>query len=720
MATPLLSHQTMNDPRVEMNFPSLTPPVAAKIPHKTRHHGIERTEDYAWLRADNWQEVMRDPSALPDDIRAYLEAENDYTSAFFQKTEALQAHLFDEMKGRIREDDSSVPSAHGPYAYAMRYVTGGQHPHYLRTDRDGGNERVLLNGDTLAEGKAYFRLGGLSHSNDHRLGIWSYDDKGSEYFTLRVRDLESGQDLDDTVSEAASGGIWDNQSRSFFYVKRDQNHRPSKVYRHVIGTAADTDTLIYEEKDPGFFVGIGKTAADRFIVIECHDHQTSECHVIDADKPDSAPRLVAARKINVEYSLDDVFDDQFIILTNADDAADFKLMVTPSGDPSRENWKDYVAYEPGRLIKSVSSFKNHIVWLEVRNALPRIVVRRLADGAEHSIAFEEEAYSLGVGGGYEFDTTEIRFTYSSMTTPSQTYDYDMESRTRVLRKEQEVPSGHDQASYVTRRLQAQGHDGTLVPISVLYHKDTPLDGSAPLLLYGYGSYGMSMPASFSTTRLSLVDRGFVYAIAHIRGGMEKGDAWYKAGRHRHKVNTFKDFIAAGEYLAREGFTSRGRIVCHGGSAGGMLMGAVVNMAPALFGGCIAAVPFVDVLSTMLDDSLPLTPPEWPEWGNPIESAEDYATIAAYSPIDNVTAQNYPPIFALGGLTDPRVTYWEPAKWVATLRARKTDPNPLLLKINMDSGHAGASGRFDSLKETAQEYAFALLLMGKADHPIREG
>lgn len=695
-----------------MTFDRLTPPEAEKKPVTTSHHGIARTEDYAWLRAENWQEVMRDPSSLAADIRAYLEAENAYTKAYFEDTATLQDTLFDEMKGRIKEDDSSVPSPHGPYAYFARYVAGGQHPHYMRSKRDGGDEEVLLDGDALAGGKAYFRLGGLEHSNDHKLGVWSYDDKGSEYFTLRVRDLETGRDLEDTIGETTGSAIWDNQGRSFFYVRQDENHRPSKVFRHLVGSDQQDDVLIYEEKDPGFFTGVGKTTSERYIVISSHDHQTSECRLIDADRPESAPRLVAKREAETEYSLDDLGDGRLVISTNAGGADDFKLVIAPADAPGRENWTDYLPYEPGRLIKAVAAYKNHLIRLEVRNALPRIVVRRLSDGAEHTIAFDEEAYSLGLGGSYEYETGVMRFTYSSMTTPARVYDYDMETRERILRKEQEVPSGHNPADYVTRRVHAPAHDGESVPVSLLYRKGTPLDGSAPLLLYGYGSYGMSMPASFSTSRLSLVDRGFVYAIAHIRGGMEKGDAWYKAGKRERKQNTFKDFIAVGEYLSREGYTVRGRIVSHGGSAGGMLMGAVLNMAPDLFGGCIAAVPFVDVLSTMLDDTLPLTPPEWPEWGNPIESEADYKTIAAYSPVDNVRTQAYPPIFALAGLTDPRVTYWEPAKWVATLRARKVDQNPLVLKTNMDSGHSGASGRFDSLKETAQEYAFALKVMGK--------
>lgn len=682
-------------------------PVAAIKPTTSTHHGITRTENYAWLRADNWQEVMRNPDVLDTEIRAYLEAENEYTADYLKDTEELQEKLFAEMKGRIKEDDSSVPDKHGPYAYVSKYVTGGQHPLYVRTPREGGEEQVLIDGNALADGKAYFKLAMTNHSSDHKLIAWSYDDKGSEFFTVKVRDIENDNDLEDVLENTSGGAVWANDNRTLFYTEVDENHRPCRVKRHVLGTPVSEDVLVYEESDPGFFIGVGKTSADKFIVIDCHDHQTSETYLIPADTPDAAPQMMAARQTEIEYHVDDLDAETLVIRTNLDGAADFKLMTAPNSAPSRDNWQEYEPYEEGRVIKYTSTYKNHLVWMETRNALPRIVVKRLSDGETHEIAFEEEAYSLGLSGGLEYDTSEMRFSYSSMTTPSRTYDYDMQTRERTLRKEQEVPSGHEASDYITRRIHAKSHDGTEVPVSVLYHKDTKLDGTAPCLLYGYGSYGMSMPASFSTARLSLVDRGFVYAIAHIRGGMEKGDAWYRGGKREHKTNTFKDFIAAGEHLAQENFTSSGKIIAEGGSAGGMLMGAVANMRPSLFGGIIAAVPFVDVLTTMLDDTLPLTPPEWPEWGNPIASKEDYETIAAYSPIDNVTAQDYPPILALGGLTDPRVTYWEPAKWVATLRATQTGHNPVLLKTNMDAGHGGASGRFDRLKEVALEYAFAL-------------
>jgi oligopeptidase B len=399
--------------------------------------------------------------------------------------------------------------------------------------------------------------------------------------------------------------------------------------------------------------------------------------------------------------------DRLIITTNSGGAEDFRICETPVAAPEMASWREIVAHKPGRLILEAIAFKDHLARIEREDGLPRIVIRRFSDGAEHAIAFDEEAYALGMSGGYEFDTTSLRFTYSSMTTPAQVYDYDMEARTRSLRKTQEIPSGHNAADYVTRRLYAPAPDGETVPISLLYKAGTPLDGSAPLFLYGYGSYGIAISAGFSTNRLSLVDRGFVFAIAHIRGGKEKGYRWYTEGKHRKKLNTFTDFIAAGEFLAKEGYTRRGRIVANGGSAGGMLMGVVANMAPDLFLGIIADVPFVDVLNTMLDETLPLTPPEWPEWGNPIASKEDFDIIRSYSPYDNVAAKAYPHIFAYAGLTDPRVTYWEPTKWIARLRVRNASDNLILLKTNMEAGHGGAPGRFEALKEQALDYAFAL-------------
>ncbi len=693
---------------------SLPPaPEAKKTAFTDTRHGITREDEYAWLRADNWQEVFQDPSKLDTDIRAYLEAENEFQKSAMADTEVLQKDLFAEMRGRIKEDDSSVPSPDGPYAYGTSFVTGGEQPRFFRIPRDGGDEEIMLDGDKEAEGKGYFRLSGANHAPDHARMLWGYDDKGSEFFDLRVRELTDGTDHDDRLENTGGGGAWSPDSQGFYYSLLDANHRPSKVYYHALGTDQKDDILIREEGDAGFFMGVGGSKLNDFIFINVHDHQTSEYHLLPADDPHAKPQLVAARETGVEYDMHEG-GDVFFILTNADGAKDFKIVETPVDNPGREHWRDVVAHEPGRLILSHTVFSGHLVWLERCDGLPRIVIRDRISGEEHAIAFDEEAYSLGLQGSLEYDTEVIRFSYSSMTTPTQQFDYNMRTRERNLLKTQEVPSGHEPDDYITRRVMAPSHDGTLVPVSLLYRKDTPLDGSAPCLLYGYGSYGMTIPASFNTNCLSLVDRGFVYAIAHIRGGKDKGFAWYEAGKREHKVNTFLDFIAAADYLAAENFTSFQNIVAQGGSAGGMLMGAVANMAPDRFGAIIAAVPFVDVLNTMLDDTLPLTPPEWPEWGNPIASKADYETIAAYSPYDNVSAQDYPPILAIAGLTDPRVTYWEPAKWVAKLRATKTGDAPILFKTNMEAGHAGASGRFQRLEEVAFEYAFALKVTGKAD------
>ena len=690
-----------------------TAPIAERRPQLGIHHGIQRSDDYAWLRAGNWQEVMRDPAVLAEDIRGYLLAENAYTEARLSGTVALQETLFEEMKGRIKEDDSTVPSPDGPWSYFVSFVTGGQHPQFCRQPRDGGEARVLLDGNKLAEGLAFFQIGGVDHSRDHRYLAYGVDDKGSEFYTLKVLDLESGETLPDEVGETTGSAVWSASGEWLFYTRLDENHRPRQIYRHRVGTPASEDVQVYDEPDSGFYVSVGETSDRRYILLQCGDHQTSEVRLLDAEQVEAEPVLVAAREEGHEYSVEHR-DGRLIILTNSGGAGDFRIVEAAPG-AGRDRWREIEPHRPARLILHILVFRDFLVRLEREQGLPRIVIRNWADGAEHSIAFDEEAYSLNAMCGYEFATNLVRFTYSSMTTPSQVYDYDMASRERRLRKTQEVPSGHRPADYVTRRVFAPAEDGEMVPVSLLYRATTPLDGSAPLLLYGYGSYGMAMPASFSTNRLSLVDRGFVYAIAHIRGGKDKGDGWYRAGRRNLKVNTFTDFIAAGRYLASNKFTRPGNIVAHGGSAGGMLVGAVANMAPDLFKGIVAEVPFVDVLTTMLDDTLPLTPPEWPEWGNPITSRADYLTIAAYSPYDNVKEQAYPNILALGGLTDPRVTYWEPAKWIARLRAMNKSDNLLLLRTNMDAGHGGASGRFDRLKEVALAYAFALMITGRSSN-----
>ena len=687
------------------------PPRADKRPRVETWHGYEKRDDYHWLKAPNWQEVMHDPSLLPAEIRAFLEGENAYHEAVMADTRALQDKLFAELKGRIKEDDSSVPAPDGVYDYYSSYVTGGQHPRYCRKPRGkDGPEQLLLDGNELAKGREYFRFGGIDLSPDQNLIAWSFDGNGSEFYELHVRDAATGTEHKDVLENTTGEATWTADGRSYFYTLQDDNHRPLKTFRHHLGTEQSADTLIYEEKDTGKFTGVGKTNSEKWITISIHDHDTSEIWLIDAENPDDKPRIVAPRVEGIEYDVEHRAD-QFIIRTNEGGAEDYKLVTAPVSDPRKENWQDLIPHRPGIFIVSYIVLKDWLIRMERENALPRIVVRNMESGEEHAIAFDEEAYSLGFGEMREFDTNTLRFTYSSPTTPAQVYDYDMKTRSRVLRKTQEVPSGHDPSHYVTRRLMAHAHDGETIPVTLLYRKDAKLDGSEPVWLYGYGSYGISMPAGFNTNILSLVNRGFIYATAHIRGGQEKGRRWYTDGKMEKKQNTFRDFVSVAKFLIDKGYTTKGNIVAQGGSAGGMLMGAVANMAPELFRGIVAEVPFVDVLTTMLDDTLPLTPPEWPEWGNPIESKQAYENILAYSPYDRVEAKAYPNILAVGGLTDPRVTYWEPAKWVARLRELKTDDNLLLFKTNMGAGHGGASGRFDRLKEVAFVYAFGLKVAG---------
>jgi oligopeptidase B len=684
----------------------LAPPIAERRQHAITQHGVTRDDPYSWLRADNWQEVMQAPETLPADIRQYIEAENAHFAEAFETPQAeLTETIYREIRGRIKEDDSGIASPDGLFAYNSRMLEGQQYPLIVRTPRDGGAETIMLDCNAEA-GESYFGFGAAEHSPDHRLLAWAADRQGSEYYTIHIRDLSTGTDTGEVITESAGDVTWLPDSSGFFYTEFDESHRPFRVRRHLLGTPQTADEIVFEEADPGFFVGIGETLSRKFITIDVHDHMTSEVWLIDTAAADSAPRLVSARLAEREYDIEER-DGRLYILTNADGAEDFKVVTAPAADPDAANWADLVPHVPGVLILDTVVLANHLVRLERVEGLPRLVVRDLRDDREWTVKFDEEAYSLGMSAGYEFETSTIRLTYSSPTTPNRTYDLDLETGERTLLKEQEVPSGHNPADYFTRRIFAAAADGARVPITLLYRATTKIDGTAPALLYGYGAYGMSLPAAFSVSALSLVDRGFVYATAHVRGGMEKGYAWYKQGRHETKTNTFTDFIAAAETLLADGYAAPGKIVAEGGSAGGMLMGAIANMRPDLWAGVLAVVPFVDVLNTMSDETLPLTPPEWPEWGNPIESKADFERIAAYAPYEQISSQDYPPILALAGLTDPRVTYWEPAKWVAKLRVSKTDANPLYLKTHMDAGHGGASGRFDRLKETALGYAFAL-------------
>lgn len=694
------------------SWPEMAPPAVERHPTSRRVFDRELNDEFAWLRAANWRDVLRDPAALPASIRTVLEAQNAYATHYLDPLDALTTQVLSEMRGRIKEDDESVPLEDGGWLYYTRYRTGGQRPIFCRR-HEGGEEQVLLDGDAEAEGLAFFTVGDVGSTPDHEQIAWSCDRQGSELFEIRVRDLQTNEDAADLVRETDGSIVWAADGRAFFYVAVDENHRTFRVMCHRLGEGADR--IVLEEKDPAWFVGIDRTISRKYLVIHLSGHDSTECHLVDLEEPEAPPRLVAPRAPGFRYSITHRGETLFI-RTNADGAEDFKIVVAPARDPRRSNWRDLVPHRRGALLLALSPFPHHLVWLVREDGLPRLVVARLSGecdlGDTHDIAFEEEAYALTLESRLMFEASHVRFTYASMTTPRETFDYDLETRTRVLRKRQAIPSGHEPSAYVTRRLFAEASDGEKVPISLVHRADLVMDGRAPTLLYGYGAYGHAIPAAFSGNALSLVDRGFVYAIAHVRGGTDKGWHWYVDGKLENKPNTFGDFIAAARCLVAAGYTGDGLIVAHGASAGGMLMGSVANIAPRLFAGIIAGVPFVDVLNTILDPDLPLTPPEWLEWGNPIEDPRAFARIASYSPYDNVATQAYPPIFALAGLTDPRVTYWEPAKWIARLQSRATG-GPFLLKTNMGAGHGGASGRFDRLAETAQSYAFAIACAAKA-------
>lgn len=692
-------------------------PVAARVDHEITQLGRTRNDPYHWLKDENWQEVMREPTLLKPEIRGYLEAENAFTKASLEdKTTALREELFNEMRGRIKEDDSSVPSIHGGWAYYTRFREGGEYPIYARrSEADAfnpeGAETILLDGDALGKDQDYFSFGEVEASPDHKTLAYSTDTKGSEYYEIRVKNIETGADTGVLIENAYGDFEWSATGKAIFWVFRDANGRPAAVYQRDL--ASGVDTMIYEEKDPGFFVGLGTSESEEVIFVGSGNHTTSEYHWFPADELNPKLRLIAERETDIEYSATH-WDGQFYITTNADGAVDSKLVKAPMTSTSRKGWTDVVPYRPGTLLLGVHAQKDYLTVMEREGGLPRIVIHKRGMKDSHTISFDEAAFDLGLDGGFEYDVPKLRFDYASPSTPDQVYDYDLNTRERVLRKTREVPSGHNPADYVVERIMAPSWDGVEVPVTLLRHKDTPVDGSAPVLLYGYGSYGITIPADFRTGRLSLVDRGFIYAIVNPRGEMAKGYQWYLDGKLDKKTNTFKDFIAAGNYLVEKGYTKRGHLVGHGGSAGGLLMGAAANMDPELFAGIIAAVPFVDVLNTMSDESLPLTPPEWPEWGNPLTDEKAYDTILSYSPYDQVAERNYPPMLITGGVTDPRVTYWEPAKWAAKLRHEAPGAGPYFLRINMDAGHGGASGRFEGLKETATEYAFALAAVGKTD------
>ncbi|MEP1229757.1 MAG: S9 family peptidase [Litorimonas sp.] len=691
--------------------PNTPAPNPLKRPYIQSRFGHEWTDNYAWMKDDNWQEVMQAPQKLEANIRTHLETENTYTETALAPTNTLKDAIFEEMKARLEPEARGIPMPDEKFAYFHYFRKGDQHGIYARHDlsQSTPQDMTILDAEALSQAsKAFFDIGDVSHSHNHHWLAYSVDLKGSENYAVYLRDLSLADDVDISTQITRSAGalVWATDNQTLFWVERDDNQRPYAVrYINLFDKTAAVQTA-YEESDPGFFVSLAQSDDRAFIEISAHNHTTSEIWRIPSATPTAKPICFAPRLTGQEYSLHE-HGGRSYILTNANGATDFAVMSASHDNTDRQHWQDFIAHKPGTLIIGMESFKNHLVRLERENALPRIVIRDMRSGQEHVIDMEEDAYSLGLVSGYEYDTAQIHFSYSSPTTPNTVFAYDMDTKERRIVKEQVVPSGHSSGDYRTDRITITGRDGAQIPVTLLRQKDTPKDGSAPLLLYGYGSYGITIPARFRTSILSLVDRGFVYAIAHIRGGMSKGYQWYLDGKLASKTNTFNDFVDTGIALVELGWTSKGKIVAHGGSAGGLLVGAAVNQMPELFGAVIAAVPFVDVLNTMSDAQLPLTPPEWPEWGNPIEDEQAFKRILSYSPYDNVTPQAYPPMLITAGLTDPRVTYWEPAKWTAKLRDHQTSDAPILFKVNMDAGHQGESGRYDSLKETALEYAFAI-------------
>lgn len=697
--------------------PALPAPRAARHKKLAVHHGIELSDAYAWLRDDDWEKAIDDLDLIAPPIRAYLEAENAYTEAALAGTATLRDRLQNEFRGRIANVDSTVPEAIDGWAYYERFETDAEHPVLCRRPVLGGPEQVMLDCDAAARGKPFWSMAEAIPSPDHKLLAYAFDATGSERCALRIRDLAAARNLPDRMTGVLGDLAWSADSRVLFYVRLDRQQRPMQLWRHTVGTPVADDVLVFEETDPQFEVAVGVTQSGRFVLLESHAHEASEIWLIDAELPSAPPRCVCPRSVGHQYSVDhyaDAAGDQLVIVTNSAGAEDYRVCTALVAALDIKNWREIVPHVQGRRIIDHVAYARHLVRLEREDGQPRIVVRRWRDGAEHDIAFGEEAFHLTLEVGLAFDTDTMRFVYSSMTTPRQTYDYQMETRARTLRKQQDIPSGHDPAHYITKRLHARASDGEQVPISLLYHASTPLDGTAPLFMTAYGAYGDAMDADFDAARFSLVDRGFVFAIAHVRGGEDKGQRWYTDGKHRRKTNTFTDFIACGEHLVEAGYTRRGHIVAQGESAGGMLMGACANMAPDLFLAIIADVPFVDVLNTMLDATLPMTPSEWPEWGNPIESREDFELIRSYCPYQNVRSQRYPHMLVNASLADLRVGYWEPTKWVARLRGNDTGGNLILLDVNMSAGHSGASGRFQRVLDLSFDYAFALAVAGLDD------
>ncbi|QVY67518.1 S9 family peptidase [Polaribacter sp. Q13] len=688
-------------------------PVAIKQPTKLEKHGDVRIDNYFWMRLSDEQKNAIDKDEETQKVVDYLEEENTYYKKVTDYTKPFQEELFEEMKGRIKEDDSSVPYKDNGYFYITRYEIGNQYPIYSRKKENlEADEEVLFNVNEMAKDFDYYQLGGLNISSDNKLAVFATDTVSRRQYFLRIKNLETGKIYKDIIENTTGGSVWANDNKTIFYTKKDPvTLRSSSVYRHVLGTPTSEDVEVFHEEDDTFGTYVTKSKSDKYIIIGSYNTVSTEAQYLDADNPTGVFTMLQPRERGLEYSVAH-FGDYFYLLTNKDNAINFKLMKTPITNTTKENWVDVIPHRDDTLLEDFSIFKDYLVLEERTNGLNKIRIKRWDETKDYYLPFNEETYSVGVYANPDFDTDVIRYSYNSFTTPSSVIDFNMKDQSKEIKKEQEVLGGKfHKENYISKRVWASTRDGKKVAISLVYHKDTELNCNTPVLQYAYGSYGYTIPDSFSTTRLSLLDRGFVYALAHIRGSEYLGREWYEDGKMLNKKNTFNDFVDCSQYLIDNNYTSPEHLYAMGGSAGGLLMGAIVNMNPELYNGIIASVPFVDVISTMLDDSIPLTTGEYDEWGNPNDK-EYYDYIKSYSPYDQVMAKNYPNILVTTGFHDSQVQYWEPAKWVAKLRELKTDNNLLLLETNMEAGHGGASGRFDALKETAKMYTFFLALEDK--------
>lgn len=682
-------------------------PIAARRPVAVRHHGLEVVDDYAWLRTSKWRDVLADPSVLETEIQAHLEAENVYAEAVLRPQRALRKKIAREIESREADEDASLPDPDGPWLYFTHLPDDGEHEQLCRRPRDGGPATVLLDGDEEARGRSYFDLADAIHSPDHKLLAYAVDHSGNERYTLRVRDLETGETLS-TIEDGSGDFAWALDSRTLFYVRIDAENRPLEVWRHRIGSPSSDDVLVHRESNPAYDLTVDRTQSGKFIRIVSDHHLSTEVWLVDAAVPDSVPMRVAPRSEGHTYTVEH-FGDRLVVLTNWGDAEEKRICLGPIAPDAQETWTVLVDARAGHRIKDMAVLARYCVRVEETETGPSVVARRWSDGSEHEVELDPGMQAVDIEAGLEFDTDFIRITQSSMSIPERTTDYDLAQLKSALHRAPRTRRRSRWSRYVTQRLFAPSNDGELVPITLLHRADLLLDGSAPLFLEGYGAYGDALETSFEAGRFSLVDRGFVYALAHVRGGNEKGEKWYAAGRHHGKPQSIRDYVAVAEHLAAERYTSRGRIVAYGESAGGLLVAAALNSAPDLFLGVIADVPFVDVLNTLLDADLALTPGEWPEFGNPLASQEDFELILSYSPYENVRSASYPPVLAVASLTDQRVTYWEPAKWIARLRERSTSASPMLLVTQQHGGHGGPSSRSDKTDVQARAYAFAISL-----------